>query len=220
MTPTRVLIVDDHSLFRKGVRSVLESEADFLVVGEASDGCEAITLAEETKPDIILMDITMPVCSGLEATRQIKSFLPDTRIIILTISEAEADLFEAVKSGAQGYIQKDVNAADLVPALRRAVKGEALLSGLLAAKILDEFRKTKGVSDQLETEPLTEREIEVLRLVASGLSNRQIAKALFLTENTVKHHLSNILGKLHMKSRVQLAIYFHRAGTSKTEGKD
>ncbi len=219
MSPLRVLTVDDHSIFRKGVCAALEDQDGIQVVGEAENGYEAIHLAVESKPDIILMDINMPVCSGLEATREIKSLLPDVRIIILTVSDAEEDLFEAVKSGAQGYLQKDVAAGELGRLLKQAASGEALLSGLLAAKILKEFCGTnKGETTPPEhpsVDSLTRREVEVLELVKMGFSNRQIAEQLVISENTVKHHLSNILGKLHLKSRVQLAVYSLEQGIKK-----
>ncbi len=207
MKPIRILIVDDHSIFRQGLRSILENETDFQVVGEARDGAMAINLAWELKPDIILMDIHMPICNGLEATREILKHQGEIRVIILTISEEEADLFEAVRSGARGYLQKDVEPVELVSALRRAMKGEALLSGLLAAKILEEFKGDEKKPTGSQVEPLTAREKEVLKLVSSGMSNRDLAEALVISENTVKHHLSNILEKLHLKSRLQLAVY-------------
>jgi DNA-binding NarL/FixJ family response regulator len=207
MKPIRILLVDDHSIFRQGLRSIVENEADMEVVGEARDGCMAINLAWETKPDLILMDINMPICSGLEATREILRQQGNIRVIMLTISVAEEDLFEAVRSGARGYLQKDVDATDLISALRRAMKGEALLSGLLAAKILEEFKGDGKKSTGAQTDGVTNREREVLKLVSSGMSNRDIAEALVISENTVKHHLSNILEKLHLKSRLQLAVY-------------
>lgn len=212
MTPIRVLIVDDHALFRKGVRAALSDQAGIEVVGEAGDGCEAVRLTVEYEPDIVLMDINMPVCSGLEATRQIKRLLPDTRIVILTVSETDEDLFEAVKSGAQGFLQKDIDPKSLVQSLQRAAAGEALLSGLLAAKILKEFRSTGSEPASSPADPLTGREVEVLALVGEGCSNREIAARLVISENTVKHHLGSILEKLHLRNRVQLAIYSQRQG--------
>jgi DNA-binding NarL/FixJ family response regulator len=222
MKPIRILIVDDHSIFRQGLRSILENETDFELVGEARDGCMAINLAMEAKPDMILMDINMPNCNGLEATREILKRQGNIRVIMLTISEAEEDLFEAVRSGARGYLEKDVDAIDLINALRRAMKGEALLSGMLAAKILEEFKGEGEKTTEAQTDQLTARESEVLKLVSSGMSNRDIAEALVVSENTVKHHLSNILEKLHLKSRLQLAVYSLQTGiaSSKEDSED
>jgi DNA-binding NarL/FixJ family response regulator len=205
----RVLIVDDHSLFRKGVHVALEGQAGIEVIGEAEDGNMAIAQALDGMPDIILMDINMPNCNGLEATRQIKRLLPHVKIIMLTVSDTDSDLFEAIKGGADGYLLKDVSEQELPQLLKRSAKGEALLQGLLATRILDEFRKQgeKEQPNQPLLLPLSEREQEVLKLVAGGSSNREIAGQLFISENTVKHHLSNILEKLHLQNRIQLAIY-------------
>jgi DNA-binding NarL/FixJ family response regulator len=207
MKNIRVLIVDDHSIFRKGIRAALEGQPGFEVIGEAGNGLDAIKMAIDLMPDIILMDIAMPGLNGLEATRQIKSLVPNIQIVILTVSDTDEDLFEAIKSGAQGYIQKDVSANELGQMLPRVMDGEALLSGVLAAKIMKEFTKTRSNMKSLEVDPLTPREIEVIMLVVEGNSNREIANKLVISENTVKHHLSNILEKLHMNNRIQLAIY-------------
>ncbi|MEN6434549.1 MAG: response regulator transcription factor [Anaerolineaceae bacterium] len=207
MKTIRVLIVDDHSIFRKGIRAALEGHSGFEVIGETGNGLDAIQMAVDLMPDIILMDIAMPGCSGLEATRQIKCLVPNIHIVILTVSDMDEDLFEAIKSGAQGYVQKDVSANELGQMLPRVINGEALLSGVLAAKIMKEFIKEKSDAKSLEADPLTPREIEVMTLVVDGYSNHEIAKRLVITENTVKHHLSNILEKLHMNNRIQLAIY-------------
>jgi DNA-binding NarL/FixJ family response regulator len=205
----RVLIVDDHSLFRKGLRAVLEGQAGIDVIGEAVDGSDAITQALAGTPDIILMDINMPSCNGLQATRKIKSLLPHTKIVMLTISDTDSDLFEAIKNGADGYLLKDVDAHELPGLLQRSAGGEALLQGFLAAKILEEFRKGEGKQRPAQSTlpDLSCREQEVLKLVAKGSSNKDIARQLFISENTVKHHLSNILEKLHLQNRIQLAVY-------------
>ncbi len=210
----RVLLVDDHILFRRGVQAVLADRSDMEVVGEAGDGLEAVALARETMPDVILMDITMPGCDGLEATRRIKREMPYVKVFLLTVSEDSEDLFEAIKSGAQGYLTKDLKARQLCDALEGVARGEAAFSGAIAARILREFDKTAGGADKgLETtEPLTEREIEVLQLVARGKSNQEIAQSLFISESTVKNHLRNILGKLHLRNRVQAAVYAVRQG--------
>jgi DNA-binding NarL/FixJ family response regulator len=204
----RVLIVDDHSLFRNGLRTVLESNDGIEVVGEAEDGQAAIKQALACCPDIILMDINMPKCNGLEATREIKRLLPKTKIVILTVSDADNDLFEAIKNGADGYLLKDIKEQELATLLKLTIKGEAFLQGMLAAKILEEFRRL-GEKEEAKSNhqiTLSEREQEVLKLIAVGTNNRQIAKQLCISENTVKHHISNIMSKLHVQNRIQLAV--------------
>ena len=212
--PLRVLLVDDHILFRRGVQAVLATRSDMEVVGEASDGLEAVALARETMPDVILMDITMPGCDGLEATRRVKRELPYVKVFMLTVSEDSQDLFEAMKSGAEGYLTKDLKAHQLFDVLDGVARGEAAFSGVIAAKILREFEKTSGgTHGELEaTEPLTEREREVLQLVVEGKSNQEIAQGLVISESTVKNHLRNILGKLHLRNRIQAAVYAVRQG--------
>jgi len=212
--PLRVLLVDDHILFRTGVKAVLAARSDMEVVGEAGNGLEAVALARETMPDVILMDITMPGCDGLEATRRIKREMPYVKVFMLTVSDDDENLFEAIKSGAQGYLTKDLKAQQLFDVLEGLARGEAAFSGVIAAKILREFEKTsRGTDGELEaTEPLTEREMEVLRLVVEGKSNQEIAQSLVISESTVKNHLRNILGKLHLRNRIQAAVYAVRQG--------
>ena len=212
--PLRVLLVDDHILFRTGVKAVLAARSDMEVVGEAGNGLEAVALARETMPDVILMDITMPGCDGLEATRRIKREMPYVKVFMLTVSDDDENLFEAIKSGAQGYLTKDLKAQQLFDVLEGLARGEAAFSGVIAAKILREFEKTsRGTDGELEaTEPLTEREIEVLQLVVEGKSNQEIAQSLVISESTVKNHLRNILGKLHLRNRIQAAVYAVRQG--------
>jgi two-component system nitrate/nitrite response regulator NarL len=212
--PVRILLVDDHVLFRKGVEAVLASRPNVEVVGEAGNGLEAIALAQETMPDLILMDISMPVCNGLEATRRIKVEMPYVKVVMVTVSEDDEDLFEAIKHGAQGYVLKDLKARQLFDVIDAVSEGQACLSGVVAARILQEFQQpTEGGAPEPETtEPLTTREIQVLRLVVEGRSNREIAQTLVLSESTVKNHLRNILDKLHLRNRIQLAVYAVRRG--------
>jgi DNA-binding NarL/FixJ family response regulator len=212
--PLRVLLVDDHILFRTGVKAVLATRPDMEVIGEAADGLEAAAMARETMPDVVLMDIKMPRCDGLEATRVIKQEMPRVKVFMLTVSERDEDLFEAIKSGAQGYLIKDLKAHQLFDALEGVARGEAAFSGMVAARILKEFERTgKGTGEGLAgAEPLTRREIEVLQLVAEGKSNQEIAESLVISESTVKNHLRNILGKLHLRNRIQAAVYAVRQG--------
>jgi len=215
--PIRVLVVDDHLLFRRGVLAALASRPHIEVVGEAGDGEEAIQLARQTQPDVILMDIAMPVCSGLEATRQIKRELPRIKIIMLTVSEEDEALFEAVRAGAEGYLLKDLKVNQLFEAIESVVRGEAPLSGAIAAKLLREFQRSipSHAAPSELTETLSERELEILTLVGQGLSNREIADRLYISESTVKNHLRTILDKLHLRNRIQAAIYASRIGLVK-----
>jgi len=210
----RILLVDDHVLFRKGVAALLASRQDLQVVGEAGDGLEAITVARDTLPDVILMDIGMPKCDGLEATRRIKREMPHVKIVMLTVSDDDQHLFEAIKSGAQGYLLKDLEPYQLHDMLENISKGGAPLSGSIAAKILDEFTRPDPGSAQVPEirDDLTSREIDILRLVVEGKTNKEIASTLIISENTVKIHLRNILEKLHLRNRIQAAVYAVRQG--------
>jgi DNA-binding NarL/FixJ family response regulator len=202
-------------LFREGLRGLIKHWEAFKVIGEASNGMEAIEFCRENRPDLILMDITMPVLNGLEATRQIKELCPSTHIVILTVSEDEEDLFEAIKNGAQGYVLKNMPARRLHDMLRGVMQGEAPLSGSVAAKVLSEFSHQKGAEGKNQqdlVEQLTNREMEVLELVAEGLSNKEIAEKLYLGEGTVKKYLGNVLDKLHLNNRVQAAVYATQKG--------
>jgi DNA-binding NarL/FixJ family response regulator len=210
----RVLVVDDHALFRKGIVSLLSAKAGFEVVGEAANGREAIEKARDQMPDIVLMDLSMPQMDGLEATRRIKAEIPHVRIVILTVEEAEQNLFEAVKNGAQGYLLKKIEPRALFDTLRGVAQGEASISRLMAAKLMGEFSRqaNRGGSGVDGSPALSPREHQVLELVAQGKSNKEIAAALSVAENTVKNHLKNILEKLHLENRVQAATYALRQG--------
>lgn len=210
----RILLVDDHVLFRKGVAALLARRPDMEVVGEANDGVEAIDVARELVPDVILMDIHMPKCDGLEATRMIKRELPNVKIVILTVSDDDQNLFVAIKSGAQGYLLKDLEPAKLYDLLESISRGEAPLSGVVAAKILQEFARpnTDSPATPEMIDALTTRETDILQLVVDGKTNKEIAADLFIAENTVKIHLRNILEKLHLQNRIQAAVYAVRQG--------
>jgi len=213
MDAIRVMLVDDHALFRKGLANLLREEPGFEVVGEAADGQEALERASELMPDVILMDIYMPKCNGLEATRLIKARLPYVRIVMLTISERDHNLFEALKAGALGYLVKKIQPKELYTMLRLAVRGEAPLTPTMAAKVVGEFaRLARAGGGGDPAEGLTSREHEVLDLVARGRTNKEIAAALHISENTVRNHLRNILEKLHLQNRVQVAAYAAREG--------
>ena len=208
--PIRVLIVDDHALFRRGLQMVLEGEADIDVVGEASDGSEAVKKAEDATHDVVLMDVRMPKRSGIEATRAIKETLPSTRILMLTISDEEADLYEAIKAGASGYLLKEISIDEVANAVRQVDQGQSLISPSMASKLLNEFAtmvKRRDERTQMPGPRLTERELQVLRLVAKGLNNKDIGEELYISENTVKNHVRNILEKLHLHSRMEAVVY-------------
>jgi two-component system nitrate/nitrite response regulator NarL len=219
MNPIRLLLADDHTLFRKGLASLLEKERGFEVIGEAQDGAEAIRKAQADKPDLVLMDIHMPGVNGLEATRQITNALPATRVVMLTISEEDKDLFEAIKCGAHGYLSKKVEPEKLRELIEGVFRGEAPLSGATAARILKEFaaQASKG-SETTDVSDLTPREKEVLQLLAAGLTNKEIGIRLDIAENTVKNHLKNILAKLHLQNRVQAATLAIQKGMLTVRG--
>jgi DNA-binding NarL/FixJ family response regulator len=206
----RVLVADDHALFRRGLQMVLEAEPDIELVGEASDGVEAVERSQELMPDVILMDVRMPKRSGIEAASQIKDLLPHVKILMLTISDEEADLYDAIKAGASGYLLKEIPIDEVADAIRSVWAGQSRISPSMASKLLNEFAamsKATGDRSQIPAPRLTDREMEVLRLVARGMNNRDIAKELYISENTVKNHIRNILEKLHLHSRMEAVVY-------------
>jgi len=206
----RVMVADDHALFRRGLQMVLEAEPDIDLIGEASDGVEAVEKSQELMPDVILMDVRMPKRSGIEAASQIKDLLPHVKILMLTISDEEADLYDAIKAGASGYLLKEIPIEEVADAIRSVWAGQSRISPSMASKLLNEFAamsKATGDRSQIPAPRLTDREMEVLRLVAKGMNNRDIAKDLYISENTVKNHIRNILEKLHLHSRMEAVVY-------------
>ncbi len=213
--PIRVFIVDDHAIVRKGLRALLSTERDIQVVGEASDGGEAVSQVLALCPDVILMDLVMPKMDGIEATRLITAQLESARILILTSFAADDKVFPAIKAGALGYLLKDSSPQELVKAIHQVYHGEPALEPSIALKVLTEL--SHPPKKPLTPDPLTERELDVLRLVAEGRSNRDIAEQLVITEMTVRTHVSNILSKLHLASRTQAALYALREGIASLE---
>ncbi|RYC11357.1 response regulator transcription factor [Nocardioides zhouii] len=205
------MVVDDQELFRRGLIMLLSGDTDIEVVGEASDGITATELAVKTAPDVILLDVRMPRRTGVEACRGIKEAVPSAKIIMLTVSDEEADLYESVKNGASGYLLKDSSIEEVAQAIRVVNEGQSLISPSMAVKLIDEFKQmSKPEREQGPALRLTERELEVLRLVAKGLNNREVAKELFISENTVKNHVRNILEKLQLHSRMEAVMYAMR----------
>lgn len=210
MDGIRVMICDDHALFRRGLIMVLDGEDDIEVVGEAEDGEEAVAKVTELVPDVVLMDVRMPMVDGIEATRRIAEQVPTTKILMLTVSDEEADLYEAIKAGATGYLLKEISIEEVAAAVRAVVAGQSLISPSMASKLLTEFTSLAKRAEERSAMPsprLTERELEVLRLVAQGKSNREIAGDLYISENTVKNHVRNILEKLHLHTRMEAVMY-------------
>jgi DNA-binding NarL/FixJ family response regulator len=209
-----VLVADDHVLFRTGLKYVIGRWADFSISGEASNGEEALELAKLTCPDVILLDISMPKMDGIEAVRRIREAVPGTRVVMLTVSESEDDLFRALRNGASGYVLKNVKPEALRRMLSGVLEGEAPLSSSMASKIVKEFSQTDAGSIHRtpEMSSLTQRETEVLELVAAGMSNAEVANRLVISENTVKKYLHNILDKLQLNNRVEAAVYAVRQG--------
>jgi DNA-binding NarL/FixJ family response regulator len=215
MKPIRILLADDQSLFREGLRTLLSLQPAFEVVGEAANGEEAVQLAKIRQPQIVLMDLRMPVLGGVEATRRIRAINPACQIIVLTTFEDDEEVFEALRAGAVGYLLKDAPSEKLMDAIQAAARGESFLQPSIATKVVAEFNRLSqtrpAVSVKL-TEPLSQRECEVLRQLACGKSNKEIAAALHLAEGTVKNHMTNVLGKLGALDRTQAALKARELG--------
>jgi NarL family two-component system response regulator LiaR len=216
--PIRVLIADDHAIVRKGIRALLTTEPGIEVVGEARDGNQAIAEAHRLRPDVILMDLVMPEVDGIAAIRHITAHQPETRILVLTSFATDDKIFTAIKAGALGYLLKDSSPQELVQAIHQVHRGESSLHPLVARKLLQELSQPSAQPPT--SAPLTEREVEVLRLVAQGYSNREIADQLSVKETTARTHMSNILSKLHLASRTQAALYALRKGLASLDNAD
>lgn len=217
MKKIRVLIVDDQMLMRQGLATLLELEPDLEVAGQAGDGVEAVTLVKDLKPHVVLMDVRMPRLNGVDATRQVRAQSPETQVIILTTFDDDEYVFEGLRAGAMGYLLKDVSSEDLTDAIRRVARGEALIQPSIARKVVSEFarlgtpdKKTGARAELLD--PLSERELEILKLLAQGMSNREIAETLFITEGTAKNHVSNIFSKLGVRDRTQAVLRAQELG--------
>ena len=211
-----VLLVDDHAVVRQGVRTFLETQADLSVVGEAGSGEEAVRLAAQHVPDVVLMDLIMPDMDGVEATRKVKQVSPRSQVVVLTSYHEDEHIFPALKAGALSYILKDLSAEELAEAVRKAAAGEAVLHSRVAARVIKELQGLRADKVNPFTE-LSERELEVLKLIADGMSNAEMAAKLVLSEKTVKGHVSNILSKLHLVDRTQAAVYAWREGVVRKE---
>jgi DNA-binding NarL/FixJ family response regulator len=217
---SKILLVDDHELFREGLAGLVNAQPDMTVVGQAGDGLEALTLARDLTPDLVVMDINMPICDGLEATRLLRGELPDVRIIMLTVHDEDEQLFAAIKAGANGYILKDTNSIEFLRGVRGALGGEATLPPKLAARLLDEFARLANQSQpppaDTDEADLTPRELDVLNLIATGATNQEIADRLYISLHTTKSHVRNILNKLHAVNRRQAARQAARRGLLQT----
>lgn len=216
MEEIRVLLADDHTVLRQGIAQVLESQADMTVVAQAQNGLEAINLAKEYRPDVALLDINMPAMDGVEATWRITSELPETGVIILTMYRRDDYIFEAIKAGASGYLLKEVELSELLRAIRAVARGEAVIDAAIAGRVMAELRSSSApVAETTSNESLAERDIEILQLLAQGLSNQEIADQLSLSEKTVRNRLSLVFHQLHLKNRTEAALYAMREGLIK-----
>ncbi len=210
----RILLVDDQSLFREGLKTLLSVQPDFAVVAEASNGEEALRMATQHQPDVVLMDLRMPVLDGVTATRRLKSLLPDCKVIVLTTFDDDEYVFEGLRAGAVGFLLKDVSSDKLYEALRAAARGEYFLQPSITAKVMEEFSRLSRIAPRHEplADPLSAREVEILRLVATGASNKEIADTLVIAEGTVKNHLTNILAKMGVRDRMQAVLKARELG--------
>ena len=211
---TRILLADDQALFREALRMLISSQPDLEVVGEAANGQEAIKLADSLRPNVVLMDLQMPVMDGVAATRQLHSDQPDCRVIALTTFDSDQYVFDCLRAGAVGYLLKDAPSENLFAAIRAAARGESFLQPSVTTRVLAEFTRLSDPPSESLIEPLSDREREILRLITKGSSNREIAEALFITEGTVKNHVTNILGKLDVRDRTQAALKARELGLS------
>jgi NarL family two-component system response regulator LiaR len=214
-SPIRLLIADDHEIVRKGIRALLATKRDIQVIGEAGDGADAVAQAQTLHPDVILMDLVMPRMDGIQATREITARQPGTRVLVLTSFAADEQVFPAIQAGALGYLLKDSGPQELVQAIRQVYHGEPSLESSVARKVLAEL--SNPPQKPQTPDPLTARELDILRLIAQGRSNKEIAGQLVIAEETVHAHVSNILGKLHLASRTQAALYALREGIASLE---
>ena len=212
----RVLLVDDQALFREGLETLLSVHSDIEVVGQASNGQEAVEVAAKVQPDVVLMDVRMPILNGVRATRRLKRSLPQCRVIVLTTFDDDEYVFDALRAGAAGYLLKDVKSTRLVEAIRATARGESILEPTVAAKVIAEFTRVSSLVPSAQmaqlVEPLSERELEILALIARGASNNEIADQLFIAEGTVKNHVTHILGKLGVRDRTQAALKARELG--------
>jgi two-component system nitrate/nitrite response regulator NarL len=219
----RILVVDDTALFRSSIAELIGAQDDLTIVGEAENGLQGVEMANALKPDLVVMDVEMPVMDGVEATRLIREQLPGVKVVMLTVSEADEHLFDAIRFGAQGYLLKDLRPGELFDLIRAVMRNEAALSPAIAGRLLGQIRDgaeapPQPAGEQPETPALTPRELEVLRLVADGQSNKEIASGLFITEGTVKNHVHNALEKLQLENRTQAAAYIVRQGLGRSAG--